>query len=87
MTSGGGIGFSWGFGIFAIIAPFVVAPLIFMLWINQNKARKQGLITPNPSRGSFAQTALYYIREFDVLGIFILALGLSLFLLSFNLYA
>lgn len=86
MTADGGIGFSWGFGIFAIIAPFVMSPLIAMLWINQNRAIKQGLITSNPNRGSFAQTAMYYIKEFDVFGILLLATGLALFLLSFNLY-
>ncbi|KAJ4334393.1 hypothetical protein N0V95_009183 [Ascochyta clinopodiicola] len=86
MVAPGGIGFKWGFGIFAIIAPFVCAPLITMFYVNQNKARKQGLITPNPSRGSFAQTVTYYLKEFDVIGILILALGLALFLLSFNLY-
>ncbi|KAF3036531.1 hypothetical protein E8E11_005322 [Didymella keratinophila] len=83
----GGIGFRWGFGVFAIIAPFVTAPLIAMFFINQNKARKQGLITPNPSRGTFGQTVMYYLKEFDVVGILVLALGLALFLLSFNLYA
>ncbi|KAF1922599.1 siderophore iron transporter mirB [Didymella exigua CBS 183.55] len=83
----GGIGFKWAFGIFTIIAPFVCAPLIAMFFINQNKARKQGLITPNPSRGTFGQTVMYYLKEFDVVGILILALGLALFLLSFNLYA
>ncbi|KAH6629191.1 siderophore iron transporter mirB [Boeremia exigua] len=83
----GGIGMKWAFGMFAIIAPFVCAPLITMFFIAQNKARKQGLITPNPSRGSFGQTVLYYVKEFDVVGILILALGLALFLLSFNLYA
>jgi MFS family permease len=87
MTAEGGIGFKWGFGIFAIIAPFVTAPLIAMFFINQNKARKQGLITPNPSRGTFGQTVMYYLKEFDVVGILVLALGLALFLLSFNLYA
>ncbi|KAJ4371839.1 hypothetical protein N0V86_008393 [Didymella sp. IMI 355093] len=87
MISPGGIGFKWGFGIFAIVAPFVCAPLIAMFFINENKARRQGLITPNPSRGTFGQTVMYYLREFDVVGILILALGLALFLLSFNLYA
>ena len=86
MLAPGGIGFRWGFGVFAIIAPFVTAPLIAMFFINQNKARKQGLITPNPSRGTFGQTVMYYLKEFDVVGILVLALGLALFLLSFNLY-
>lgn len=86
ITADDGIGFRWGFGIFAIIAPFVTAPLITMFFINQNRARKQGLIKPNPSRGNFGQTVIYYLKEFDVVGILILALGLALFLLSFSLY-
>lgn len=81
------LGFRWGFGIFSIIAPIVCSPLIIMFFYFQNKAKKQGLITPNPSRGNFGQTVLYYLKEFDVAGILILALGLALFLLSFNLYA
>ncbi|OAL54727.1 siderophore iron transporter-like protein [Pyrenochaeta sp. DS3sAY3a] len=81
-----GIGFRWCFGIFAIIAPIVCAPLIAMFFIHEKKARDQGLIKPRPSRGSFAQTIYYYLREFDVIGLLILATGLALFLLSFNLY-
>lgn len=83
----GGIGFRWCFGIFTIIAPFVCAPLIAMFIINENKAREQGLIQPRPSRGSRSQTISYYLREFDVVGLLILATGLALFLLSFNLYS
>jgi MFS family permease len=86
MIAPGGIGFKWGFGIFAILAPFVCAPLITLFFMNQSKAKNQGLISPNPSRGSFAKTAMYYINEFDVIGILILATGLALFLLSFNIY-
>ncbi|KAH7397271.1 siderophore iron transporter-like protein [Pyrenochaeta sp. MPI-SDFR-AT-0127] len=83
----GGIGFRWCFGIFAIFAPIVCAPLITMFFLNEAKARRQGLIPPRPSRGSFGQTIVYYLREFDVVGLLILATGLALFLLSFNLYS
>lgn len=82
----GGIGWRWCFGIFTILAPIVCAPLIAIFLINEKKARKQGLLEPNPSRGTFKQTAVYYAKEFDVVGLFLLALGLALFLLSFNLY-
>jgi MFS family permease len=86
-TAPGGIGWRWTFGIFSIIAPFVAAPLIIMFFINQNKARKQGLLTPQPTRGNLAQTVTYYLKEFDVVGLLVLATGLALFLLSFNLYS
>jgi MFS family permease len=82
-----GIGYRWFFGIVAILAPIVFSPLLVIFYLNEAKARKQGLIPPNPSRGTTGQTLLYYLREFDVVGLLILALGLSLFLLSFNIYS
>lgn len=83
----GGIGFRWCFGIFAIFAPVVCAPLIYMFYANEAKARKQGLIPARPDRGPFGQKVKYYLREFDVVGLLILATGLALFLLAFNLYS
>jgi MFS family permease len=83
----GGIGWRWTYGIFCILAPFVTAPLIFMFFANEAKARKQGLVEPRPNRGTFGQKVMYYGKEFDVIGLLILATGLSLFLLSFNLYS
>ena len=82
----GGIGFRWAFGIFAVIAPIVCSPLLALFIIYEGKARKQGLISPRPSRGTFGQTIVYYLREFDAVGLLILATGLSLFLLAFNIY-
>ncbi|KAF2798876.1 siderophore iron transporter-like protein [Melanomma pulvis-pyrius CBS 109.77] len=83
----GGVGLAWGFGIFAIVVPVVCMPLIALFFLNESKARKQGLIQPRPDRGTFPQKVLYYAKEFDVIGLLILATGLSLFLLSFNLYS
>ncbi|KAI2477558.1 Siderophore iron transporter mirB [Pyrenophora tritici-repentis] len=82
----GGIGFRWAFGIFAILAPIICSPLIALFVIYEGKARKQGLIKPRPSRGNFGQTVVYYLREFDAVGLLILATGLSLFLVAFNIY-
>jgi MFS family permease len=83
----GGIGWRWFFGICTILAPIVCAPLIIMFFIFQSKARKQGLLPQRPSRGTLGQTIAYYVREFDVIGILILATGIALFLLAFNLYS
>lgn len=82
-----GIGYKWGFGIFSILIPVVCAPLVAMFIYHQNKAKKQGLILPRPSRGNFSQTLFYYLKEFDTIGLLILATGLALFLLSFNIYS
>lgn len=87
ILSEGGIGFRWGFGVFSIVIPIVCAPLIIMFYLKEREAYKQGLIQDRADRGTIAQTAYYYAREFDVVGLLILATGLSLFLLSFNIYS
>jgi len=81
-----GIGWRAGFGIFSVALPLTCAPLITLFYINERKARRQGLIQPNPSRGTFTQTVLYYAKEFDVVGLLLLATGLALILLTFNIY-
>jgi MFS family permease len=83
----GGMGFRWGFGVFSIVIPVVCAPLIVMFFLNASKAKKQGLIPPRHDAGTLSQKAVYYAKEFDVIGMFVLAAGLALFLLSFNLYS
>lgn len=87
VTEAGGIGWRWFFGIGAILAPIVCAPLLIMVFIFQRKARQQGLIPDRPSRGNRLQTLKYYLIEFDVVGILILATGFALFLLAFNIYS
>lgn len=67
--------------------PIVCSPLIVILWLNERKARRQGLVPARPSRGNATQTFLYYAKEFDVIGLLILATGLALFLLAFNIYS
>jgi hypothetical protein len=82
----GGLGLGWGFGIFAIIVPIVCSPLIAMFFWHEHKAKKQGLITKRPNRGTFLQKVIFYAKEFDVIGVLILATGLAIFLLAFNIY-
>ncbi|CEL06088.1 hypothetical protein ASPCAL07198 [Aspergillus calidoustus] len=80
------IGFRWGFGIWAIVIPVVCAPLFWLFYHNQRKAEKIGLMPVHESNRTLPQSVLHYAKEFDLLGIFIFALGLALFLLAFNLY-
>ncbi|KIW10761.1 hypothetical protein PV08_10060 [Exophiala spinifera] len=81
-----GPGWRWGFGIFAIVVPVVVAPLTILFLYNQKKAQRHGLI--GHTRVSLRPEALKrYAIEVDLLGIIILAGGMALFLLPFSLYS
>ncbi|TRM68043.1 major facilitator superfamily domain-containing protein [Schizophyllum amplum] len=76
----------WGFGIFAIILPFVALPLFVTLQYNKRLAAKNGLVvTRESSDRTLMQSIIYYIIEFDVLGVFLIAGGLVLFLLPFSI--
>jgi MFS family permease len=55
----------WGFGCFAIILPFVAAPLFFILKFNLNKAKRDGVLIREPSNRSLLQSVIFYLREFD----------------------
>ncbi|KAH0835274.1 hypothetical protein AYO21_10699 [Fonsecaea monophora] len=79
-------GWRWGFGIFAIVVPFAVAPLIILFLYHQKKAEKAGIIEPVTINLRPAALKKYAI-EVDLIGILVLASGMSLFLLPFSLYS
>ncbi|KAF1811226.1 siderophore iron transporter mirB [Eremomyces bilateralis CBS 781.70] len=81
-----GPGWRWGFGIFAIVTPVVVSPLIALFLWNHQKAKKAGLI--RSSRGKLTLSSVkQYVIEVDLIGLIILAGGMALFLLPFSLYS
>ncbi|KAF2006050.1 MFS general substrate transporter [Amniculicola lignicola CBS 123094] len=79
------INWRWGFGCFAIILPFVATPLFVILKINLRKAKREGVLYQEPSNRSILQSVVFYLREFDAPGAFLLAAGLVIFLLPFTL--
>ncbi|KAI4675367.1 uncharacterized protein J4E84_010109 [Alternaria hordeiaustralica] len=79
------INWRWGFGTFAIILPFVAAPLFLLLKLNLRKAKRNGVLAREASGRSLLQSVVFHIREFDVPGAFLLAAGLVIFLLPFTL--
>lgn len=81
------IGFRWGFAIWAIFIPVVSSPLFGLFHYNQLKAKRQGLLDTTPSNRTLSENIIFYCREFDVVGLLLIATGLALFLLSFNIYA
>ncbi|EXJ73200.1 uncharacterized protein A1O5_02960 [Cladophialophora psammophila CBS 110553] len=79
------ISWRWGFGCFAIILPFVAAPLYVILKLNLRKAAKQGLLSRKSSGRTLWQNIWHYIQEFDAPGVVLFAAGLTVFLLPFTL--
>ncbi|OHE90783.1 major facilitator superfamily transporter [Colletotrichum orchidophilum] len=88
ILSKGGIGWRWGLGLWSIVAPVVIGPLILLFLWNQHKAKKMGIID---GRGSIKNISgakiLKFLIDVDALGILILAAGMALFLLPFNIYS
>ncbi|KXX73768.1 Siderophore iron transporter mirB [Madurella mycetomatis] len=81
-----GPGWRWGFGIFAILTPAVVAPIIMLFLWNQHRAKKLGTITKKEHHFN-ASSARALAIEFDVLGILLLAAGMALFLTPLSIYS
>ncbi|KAK4183887.1 putative siderophore iron transporter [Podospora australis] len=82
----GGIGWRWGFGIFSIITPVVVAPLILLFIWNQRRAERLGLIPAKQSDFSL-NTLKKLAIDFDLFGVFLLAAGMAMFLTPLAIYS
>lgn len=89
----------WGYGMYAIMMPALVAPLCFLLWFAGRKARKMGELSINASsyharlvagteteKLSYFQLLWNFIIRADIAGLVILAFGFCLLLLPFSLY-
>lgn len=81
-----GAGWRWGFGIWAIVVPVVVAPLCILFFWNHQRAKAAGLLPPTHRKFN-AQSIKQYIIDIDLIGIIILAGGMALFLLPFSLWS
>ena len=83
-----GVGFRWGFGVFAIVIPVICAPLYFLFVWNYRKAKKSGLIPlQHENNRSLLQSTKYYLIQFDVVGLLLICAGLALFLLPFSIFS
>ncbi|KAB8230831.1 putative MFS siderophore iron transporter [Aspergillus alliaceus] len=76
----------WAYGCFAIVLPVVAAPMFCLLRYNRHLAKKNGLLQKRQSSDrTIVQSIIHYAIEFDLLGTFLLAAGLVLFLLPFTI--
>ena len=81
-----GLGWRWAFGMFSVLVPLVTLPLFGLLVWKYRKAKSMGLVRERKSGRSAAQSVLYYSREFDAVGLCLVSVGVTLFLLPFNLH-
>ncbi|KAH7317457.1 major facilitator superfamily domain-containing protein [Rhexocercosporidium sp. MPI-PUGE-AT-0058] len=82
-----GAGWRWAFGMESILVPGVALPLFGLFMFHYRKAKRNGIIPAKVQSGrTFWEVVVYYIREFDVVGLLLLSLGIAFFLLPFNLY-
>jgi MFS family permease len=80
-----GAGWRWGYGMFAILVPAALLPLIITLLWAQRKAKKQGLIVKTERQGSILQKVVEDSVKLDILGLAILGTSVALILLPLTL--
>ncbi|KND86891.1 Siderophore iron transporter mirB [Tolypocladium ophioglossoides CBS 100239] len=81
-----GPGWRWGFGVWAIVTPVVVLPLVALFGWNQHKAKEQGLSPESSTRCLSLSSIRDFAIEVDLIGLLLLAGGMALFLLPFALW-
>lgn len=78
----------WGYGIWAVVLPVAFLPLALILFINQRKAAKRGLLPPSPFKGQTRwQVAKSLWYELDVFGLLLICVGFSLILIPLTIGA
>ncbi|KAH8092201.1 drug:h+ antiporter [Cristinia sonorae] len=82
------VGWRWGYGMFAILVPAALSPLIVTLFWAEKRAKKLGLVQKAPQTGpkkTFLQTAWGYVEQMDLVGLLLMGAAVSLILLPLTL--
>ncbi|KAK0242891.1 drug:h+ antiporter [Armillaria nabsnona] len=84
-----GAGWRWGYGMFAILVPASLSPLIITLVWAERKAKRLGLVPEKPkasnSDKSLVQQILEVISQLDVVGLVLIGTSVALILLPLTL--
>lgn len=81
-----GSGWRWAFAFSAILFLVLSIPILSILAINMRKAKARGLLAKRPKSGPWTISKLRQsLIDFDALGIFLAAGGLTLILVPFSL--
>ncbi|KGO39958.1 Major facilitator superfamily domain, general substrate transporter [Penicillium expansum] len=80
------VNWRWGYGVWAIILPAFALPIYFMLAYNLRRAEREGILNRERKAWSFNfENIWWFIKEFDLMGVFLFAGGMVVFLLPFTL--
>ncbi|KAK0206671.1 drug:h+ antiporter [Desarmillaria ectypa] len=84
-----GAGWRWGYGMFAILIPASLSPLIITLVWAERKAKRLGLVPEKPkaskSNKSLLQRTLEVMSQLDVVGLVLIGTSVALILLPLTL--
>ncbi len=84
-------GWRWGYGMFAILVPAALSPLIVTLFWAEQRAKKLGLLTAPPVRPDlepkipFARRAWTWSQQLDLVGLILIGTSVALILLPLTL--
>ncbi|KAH8079829.1 drug:h+ antiporter [Cristinia sonorae] len=89
-------GWRWGYGMFCVLVPVAISPLLVTLLWAEHKARKLGLVEkairradPNyvlPEKEAFSiQRAIKFLSHLDIVGLILLGTSVALILLPLTL--
>ncbi|KAI1465225.1 putative siderophore iron transporter mirB [Daldinia caldariorum] len=82
-----GSGWRWAFGLSASLFVVLSLPVLSILILNARKARKLGLLSERARSGPWTTAKLRQgLIDFDALGMFLAAAGLTLILVPFSLH-
>ncbi|GAB1732795.1 hypothetical protein NU195Hw_g9043t1 [Hortaea werneckii] len=76
----------WGYGIWAIVLPVAFCPLALVLYLNQVKAARKGLLPPSLFQGQSKWKTIKSVWfELDAFGLLLICFGFSLILIPLTI--
>ncbi|KAJ7029398.1 drug:h+ antiporter [Mycena alexandri] len=84
LTAPGGLGWRWGYGIYAICYIPALSPIIIVLLWAQRQAKAQGILRGEPAKAAkvpLGQRFHGFVADVDAVGLFLLAVTLALIFL------
>ena len=87
-------GWRWGYGMFAILIPVALSPLLVTLFWAEQKAKRLGLVTVpaqagqdelSSSSSSLPRRAWAFVQQLDVVGLLLIGTSVALILLPLTL--
>ncbi|KAI7230265.1 MFS general substrate transporter [Hortaea werneckii] len=76
----------WGYGIWAIVLPVAFCPLALVLYLNQVKAERKGLLPPSLFQGQSKWKTIKSVWfELDAFGLLLICFGFSLILIPLTI--